>query len=130
VRPTKKLQKARNINFYGWVLCIIRLYPITTSTIKAKSKRIYHSTWVSYNGLLCIKKKRSIFVWTSTKYVGVFYGSLKHSQHLNLPQGLHSYIFMVLQIQYMFFFPNRFAMFYIWIATFFRWITMLFDPYF
>jgi hypothetical protein len=36
VEPIKKLQKARNISFCGWVLCIIRLYPTTTSTTKTK----------------------------------------------------------------------------------------------
>jgi hypothetical protein len=36
VEPTKKLWKARNISFCGWILCIIRLYPTTTSTTKAK----------------------------------------------------------------------------------------------
>jgi len=36
VGPTKKLQKARNISFCGWVVCIIELYLTTTSTTKAK----------------------------------------------------------------------------------------------
>jgi hypothetical protein len=36
MEPTKKLWKARNISFCDWVLCIIELYPTTTSTTKAK----------------------------------------------------------------------------------------------
>jgi len=36
MEPTKKLWKVKNISFNGWILCIIELYPTTTSITKAK----------------------------------------------------------------------------------------------